>query len=109
MQTLFTEMDPYTGIQTEYLSDGKSLVERTTASQAITRATVDHTQRLANDADYSAEGIKAGWWHVGSVPAEVWLRWKNEGFDIFTASTPEILKKLRDPDYAYLRATSGRI
>jgi hypothetical protein len=109
MQTLFTELDPYTGIQTEYLSDGKKLIERTTASQAHTHASVDHTRMLANDPSYSAAGIKADWWHAASVPGEVWLRWKNEGFDIFSASTEDILKKLRDPDYAYLRATSGRI
>jgi hypothetical protein len=109
MQTLFTELDPYTGIQSEYLSDGKTLIERTTASQAHTHASVDRTKALANDADYAKRGIKQSFKHEASVPAEVWLRWKNEGFDIFSASTSEILKKLRDPDYAYLRATSGRI
>jgi hypothetical protein len=109
MKTLFTEVDPTTGLKSEYLTDGKVLMERTTADRQATTDTLDHLQRLAADETYSKDGIKGDWWHVGSIPAEVWLQWANEGFDIFTASTDEILKKLRHPDYARLRATSGRI
>jgi len=110
MKTLFTEVDPHTGLKSEYLTeDGSTLTERITADRQATTDTLDHLGRLANDERYSKDGIKQDWWHVGSIPAEVWLQWKNEGFDIFTASTEEIMKKLRDPDYQRLRATSGRI
>ena len=109
MKHLFTEVDPATGLKSEYLTDGESLVERITADKQATTDTLDHLARLSTDENYSKEGIKGDWLHVGSIPAEVWLQWKNEGFDIFTASTDEILKKLRHPDYARLRATSGRI
>jgi hypothetical protein len=109
MKHLFTEVDPTTGLKSEYLTDGKVLMERTSADRQATTDTLDHLARLSTDENYSSDGIKQDWWHVGSIPAEVWLHWKNEGFDIFTASTEEILKKLRHPDYARLRATSGRI
>lgn len=108
MNSLFTETDPYTGLTTEFLLDGKNLVERTTASAESTQHVLDHAARLANDADYSKNGIKAGWWHAATIPAEVWLKWAEGGFDIFTASTPDIMKKLRDPDYKLLRTTSGK-
>lgn len=109
MKTLFTEHDPYTGWVTEFLTDGKSLMERTTVDVAASRAVVDHTTRLQNDTDYSKRGIKNDWWHVGTIPAEVQLEWLNQGYDITKMTTAEIMQKLRHPDYARLRATSGRI
>jgi len=108
MKTLFVEHDPYTGYITEYLTDGKSLQERTTVDVAASRAVADHTAALANDTDYSKRGIRNDWWHVGTIPAEVQLEWLIKGYDITRMTTQEIMQKLRHPDYARLRATSGR-
>jgi hypothetical protein len=108
MKTLFVEHDPYSGFITEYLTDGKVLQERTTVDVAASRAVVDHTSKLQNDTDYSKRGIKNDWWHVATIPAEVQLEWLTQGYDIMKMSTKEIMTKLRHPDYAKLRATSGR-
>jgi hypothetical protein len=108
MKPLFTEYDPHTGWTVEYLSDGKNLVERTTVDRAPSRRVVDHATQLRNNTDYSKAGIKNDWWHVADIPAAVQLEWMNQGFDITKASTKEILAKLRHPDYAWLRTTSGK-
>lgn len=108
MKALFTEHDPLTGWVTEYLTDGRSLMERTTVDVAASRAVADHTNALQNDTAYSKAGIKSDWWHVGTIPAEVQLEWLNQGYDIHKMTTQEILTKLRHPDYARLRATSGK-
>ena len=108
MKTLFTEHDPLTGWVTEYLTDGKSLMERTTVDVAASRKVVDYTTALQNDTEYSKQGIKGDWWHVGTIPAEVQLEWLNQGYDITKMSTAEILQQLRKPEYARLRATSGK-
>ena len=108
MKTLFVEHDPYTGYITEYATDGKVLQERTTVDVAASRSVADHTAALANDTDYSKRGIKADWWHVGTIPAEVQLEWLTQGYDITKMTTQEIMQKLRHPDYARLRATSGK-
>lgn len=109
MKRILHEVDPFTGLETEWFGDGERLVERTSASDANTRAVLDVNKRLANEPEYAKRGIKNDMQHVASIPADVWLRWKAEGFDIFTASTEEVLKKLRNPDYAHLKVTSGRI
>ena len=108
MKTLFTEHDPYTGFITEYATDGKVLQERVTVDRTASRAVIDHTSALANDTDYSKAGIKNDWWHVATIPAEVQLEWLTQGYDIMKMSTAEIVAKLRHPDYAKLRATSGK-
>ena len=43
--------------------------------------------------------------HVASIPAVILVRWANEsGLRLFTAEFNELVaKKLRDPDWAYLR------
>lgn len=109
MKTIYRETDPHTGLVSAIETDGKVMREVTYSDPAATRATLDRLQQVRNDDAYAKAGIKAGWQHAGTVPAEVWLQWKNEGFDIFTASTAEIIKRLRDRDFEKLRATSGRI
>jgi hypothetical protein len=109
MKTIYTETDPTTGLRREVQTDGRHMREVTRSDPAATRATLDRMSRLRADDGYARTGIKEGWHHAASVPAEVWLRWANEGFDIFKAHPTEILKRLRDRDYERLRATSGRI
>ena len=108
MKTLFVEHDPYTGYITEYATDGKVLQERTTVDVAASRAVVDHTAALARDTDYSKRAINSDCCQVGTIPAEVQLEWLTQGYDITKMTTQEIMSKLRHPDYARLRATSGR-
>jgi hypothetical protein len=109
MKTIHTETDPHTGLRREVQTDGRGVREVTSSNAATTQQTLDHLQRLRSDESYAKEGIREGWHHAASVPAEVWLQWKNEGFDIFTAHPSEIIKRLRAREYEKLRATSGRI
>jgi hypothetical protein len=58
------------------------------------------------------KGIKAGWWHAGSIPNGVIAKWKTEGIDFFTKDPDHwkmIVKLLNSPDYRYLRTGSGKI
>lgn len=109
MKTILTETDPHTGLRREVQTDGRGMREVTVSDASATRQTLDHLQRLRGDEQYAKQGIKEGWQHAASVPAEVWLQWKAEGFDIFTAHPSEIIKRLRARDYERLRATAGRI
>lgn len=109
MKQILQQTDPYTGLQTEWRGDGKRLIEVVTAHADVTRKVLDSNTKLRNEPMYAKRGIKNDMQHAARVPAEVWVQWANEGFDIFTAHPREILKKLRDRDYERLRVTSGRI
>lgn len=109
MKHLFIERDPVNGLQREYCFDGKNLVERTRAMPGLAQKVLDNNARMRNDPDYKRRGIKNEMQHVGRIPSEVWIRWMNEGFNIFTARPEEIRRKLNDRDYAHLRVTDGKI
>lgn len=96
-------------MQREYSFDGKRLIERTTAIPGVARRVMDVNAQMRNDPDYKRRGIKNEMQHVGRIPSEVWIRWMNEGFNIFTARPDEIRRKLNDRDYAHLRVTDGKI
>ena len=106
MNPVSREVDPLTGVVTEYaFKDGK-LYQRTTSDTAA--AHLDYSRTLANDPAYSAHGIKNNMWHTGHVPPDVIVKWLGEGFNAYTAHPDEILARLRTPEYAYLRTTSRR-
>lgn len=109
MKTIHTEFDPLTGLRQEVQTDGRHMREVTHSSANTTQATLDHLSRLRNDEAYAKQGIKEGWHHAATIPMEVVLQWRNEGFDVFTAHPNEIMKRLRQREYELLRATSGRI
>lgn len=44
---------------------------------------------------------------IASIPMVVWLKWLAEGLD--PRDHAAIRRKLRDPDWAYLRTSEGRL
>lgn len=50
-------------------------------------------------------GGEMGWWKVASIPLVLVEKWKREdGIDVFNKDhTDAVVKKLNDPDYAYLK------
>ena len=109
MKTIHTEVDAVTGLRREVQTDGRHMREITRSDAGATRETLDHLARLRNDEAYAKQGIKEGWHHAATIPMEVVLQWRNDGFDVFTAHPNEILKRLRQREYELLKATSGRI
>ena len=106
MDTFAKEVDPLTGVTTEYaFKDGK-MYQRTTSDSAAVH--LDYSRALANNTEYSAHGIKNSYWHTGHIPPDVIVKWLAEGFDVYAAHPDEILARLRTPEYAYLRTTSRR-
>lgn len=104
MKPLFSEVDPYTGLRTEYAVDNDGhMVERTVADNAAMH--MDYSKALSNAPEYSQQGIKTGYWHVGHIPPEVAVKWLAEGFNVYAAHPSEVVAKLRQPEYAYLRTT----
>lgn len=62
---------------------------------------------MANDTDYTHQGIKRDMWHYAQIPNGVAMKWLiEEGLDIYDDNAwPQIMRKLNDPQYAYLKTT----
>jgi len=59
---------------------------------------IEYAKTLRNDEDYTKKGIKNNFWHVGTLPQIVIDKWSREGFNIYHATTKELMTKIRsDP------------
>lgn len=78
-------------------------------SQDISAA-LEANRQMQNDDDLKREGIKKGWQPVANIPDIIVTRWLAEGIDVFNKDHwPAVMRKLRDPEYRYLRVTLGAI
>lgn len=75
-------------------------------SQSITQAFLDDLK----DARHDSNKQKAGEFHrIASIPTVIVEKWMREGFDIWKASGPDIVKRLHREDLGLLMATEKRI
>ena len=72
---------------------------------------LEANKALANDPSYKQQGMKTGWWHVATIPIGVQYKWmKDHGVDLFNKDHQSGVKRLlNDPDYRYLRSSTGRV
>ena len=101
--------DPHTGTWTTIGSQDDKLIVR---SDQDVESSLDHTSRLRNSTEYSAEGIKKSWFHAAHIPNVVVLKMKMEdGFDATTAHPKEIVRFLNrnKEKYGYLFTTTRRV
>lgn len=101
--------DPLLGITTTIgAEDGKMFVRR----EGDVAPSLQYTQDLRNNPEYSKRGIKKDWWHCVHIPQVVCGQMLTEdGFDVYRAHPTEIkkfLSKNRDK-YSKLFVTEGRI
>lgn len=70
----------------------------------------EYAKNLRNDEEYTRQGIKNNFWHVGTLPLIVVHRWHKEGFDITKADTKSLMAKIAsDPDAQSYLTTNKRI
>ena len=102
-------VDPVTGLQTWHEYD--YLTDTTTVSYAGDPTPILETNKaMQNDPEFSKKGIKDGFWLYASIPAEVQVKWLIEHkVDILNKEHgPRISRLLNDPEYQYLKTTTGR-
>lgn len=74
---------------------------------------LERNKSLANDSDYSRQGIREDWWHYATIPNVVLEMWYAQGLvKSPTLTDPEdagrVQKLLRDPQWRYLKTVSGK-
>lgn len=98
--------DPLTGLMT-WFSHDEETNETTIGYSADSTPVLEVNKKLANDADYSKQGIKQEFWHYASIPVMVQMEWLiNKGVDIYNPDhTKKVSELLNDPEYRYLKTT----
>lgn len=71
---------------------------------------LEQNKAMANDPDFSKDGIRDGWWMYASFPVEIQMKWLIEhGVDVYNRHHgPQISRLLEDPQYRYLKTTTGK-
>lgn len=98
--------DPATGVcAIEEIQDVAPYIERNKAIQNM------HAGGAKGLTEYSRRGIKNGWWHIGTIPVGVQLKWLREyGVNIYNKDhTAKVKRLLNDPEWRYLRTGLGRV
>ena len=109
MSRRLLDYDPFTGITTYFHFDESTKQTILEQVQDVTPA-LDANKKLQNDASYSKDGIKSGWWHYAYIPPIVIEKWIAEkGVNVFKKEDEAaVYALLNHPDYAYLKTTTGK-
>jgi len=100
--------DPLTGLMTWHSYDEQT--DQTVISySADSEPIIEKNKALANDSDYSKDGIKDNFWHYATIPVEVMMDWLiNFGVDVYNPDhSRKVSNLLNDPEYQYLKVTTG--
>ncbi len=111
MTTHVLDYDPLSGEACLFHDnqDGTFAIENL-QSRAVIDAMMDGNKEMANDNDFSKQGIKKDWWKYATIPNVLILKWKNElGVDIFNKDDKKkMFALLNSPEYRFLKTTSMR-
>ena len=104
--------DPISGLYTYHSYDHEN--ETTYISYGVepksTELILDINQKIANEPEFTKEGIKEGWWFYASIPVELQVKWLiEEGIDIWKKEDwPRVKAKINDRDFSKVKTTYGR-
>ena len=106
MDKRLLSVDPLTGLMTWHSYDpltDETIISYTADSSPI----LEGNKMMANDPEYSKQGIKQEFWHYATIPVEVQMDWLiNKGVDIYNRDhNAKVSQLLNDPEYRYLKTT----
>ena len=109
MNRRLLDYDPYSGLYTYHTYDpdtDKTYIEYEQDLEPL----IEFNKSLQKDDQYSKDGIKNEWWHIACIPPVIQHKWlKDYGIDIYNKDHwKAVMKKLREPEWKYLRTTNGR-
>lgn len=92
------------GVNTDFIQQGDDVIRKHT--QTISQSFLDD---LKDSRNASTEQREGDFMRVASIPTVVVEQWLREGFNIWEATGPEIVKRLKDQNLDGFMATDKRI
>jgi len=97
------DYDPLTGVKTMF--EHNDLTDESIISyEADAEPNLEHAKSLANDDDYTRQGMKHSTVHYAHIPAVLLLKWHAEGVNI--KDNQELFKKVNSREFRYLKTTN---
>lgn len=104
--------DPFTGMRVWFDYDENQDETQLYYEQdgQLVEEILEDNKKMANDAEYTRNGIHDSMWHYASLPVGVVMKWLVEdGIDAYKQEHwPAVARKLNDPEYAYLKTTTKK-
>ncbi len=104
----FFDYDPTTGI-TETFHYDPLTDETTIESTQDATPCLEVNKAMANDEEYTKQGIKNGEWHYASIPTIVQLKWLNEygekNWPLHPHNKDLLFRLLNSPEWRHLKTT----
>lgn len=102
------DYDHFTGTATYHHYDHQS--KQTIIETVHDCSPVLERNKILTNKDDAKKQIKNNWWHVASIPIGVQHKWLvDHGVNIFKKDHwGKVKKLLKDPDYKYLKTTTGK-
>ncbi len=101
--------DPFTGMRVWFDYDAAEDETQLYYEQEeqLVEEILSDNKSMANDPEYTRNGIRDSMWHYASIPVGVVTKWLIEdGIDVYKKEHwPAVGRKLNDPEYAYLKTT----
>lgn len=92
MEKFQQEFDPLTGVETTFgFEDGKLLIKK----RADMTPNLEYADALRNSDEYSAQGIKRGFFHAIHVPPDSQVKLLQIGIDVYRATPKQIAAGMR--------------
>jgi hypothetical protein len=110
MSRRLLDYDAESGVQTWHSYDQATEVTTIETVQDV-EPWIEAAKELQKDDDYKRRGMKNEWLHVACIPIGVQYKWlKEHGVDVYKREhLPKVKRLLNDPDWRYLRTTTGRL
>jgi hypothetical protein len=106
MEKFSHEFDPLTGVTTQQgFQENKLIIHKS----ADLSANLAYADALRNSDEYSAEGIKRGFFHTMHIPETAQIKLMEIGIDIFRATPKQIAAGMRRIGYDRFITTRKRI
>lgn len=103
----FLDFDPFTGIESTFHYDENNDTFSIEYKHPDLEPQLDCSQALANDPQYTRDGMKREWLHYAHIPTAIQLKWLYEkGVDLFKKDhQKKIWQLVNDPEYRKLKTT----
>jgi hypothetical protein len=107
MISKFLDFDPFSGIEQTFHYDPNNDTFAIEYKHKDVGPQLDCAQALANDPDYTRDGMKREWLHYAHIPAIVQLQWLYEKkVDLFNKNDQKkVWQFVNDPEYRKLKTT----
>ena len=101
--------DPGWGASAAFVDYDHATKVSTVIEEQDCTSIIEHNKDVANS-DHTKQGIKKGWLHLGTIPANLIQQFSIEsGLDPYTREGLNyIIKKIHERDYSLLKVADGR-